>query len=904
MNVNINYTKEEIKTYLKIKANKIKEANQDPSIVISPNKKAITVFSKPIIKSSNNNSNNNKKTEYEIDKIFTETDEYSYIYEEITLNCISDASTGKNYCYIAYGETSGEKHSIIFGGKNSHINLNERGLFPRLLEALLSNETITISYSIVCINNNKLIDLSKYISLIDKIPSLTQEELLSKSIEIKQSPEVINQIDQIVINDYKDFITSLETFNSLFSHLYLIEPDSDCDLFSCSDFVYVIYIKDNNNANSNTGTNSLISTITFCELAGNEMKTTQISSPKVILRNSMKNTRAIINRTHTIESLKKTIRNFTKVKSFNKHNRINNFQVENSKLLLVLQRLCFSIPLTSYIAIGSIDFNIQSNSNETLQFLFDLRKIALERQASGLLSMTNIEEVNTKDLIYKLQIKCKEQEMEISELKIQLINSDERREKYKKMYNIQIDKLKSLFAFEGDVNMLLGGNNNTKEARNTRKISNALSNLEYENNKNEALTKEIVNLKKEITSLKNSNEVLRSDQSMLTFIHQNKEESQSEQKRLRINLDNYNIINKLKEENEKLVLLNKEYKKEIESKFNVIQSFNTQINTKQNDGMSKEAMRVEIQKEFEEKYKEEYKLLHLRYNKEIEIINKKNDSLVKLKDDYISKHNVDYNEIIVSPKKSIERYIKEMIYLYEIILLLVHNYRKEFGWKCTEKISPIYYNHFINSRDAYLKHVDSIETWVNMVNFPITIRECNTKKGKLIKKGLYDELNNETIKLNRSIEVKKEDSNNDDDNSSKYTQKLIKENQTLRNKIRELNELIDGNEGKWLTREKDKLVIGNTQLAKKLEEIVNENQKNKMIISANERYVNKLNAENLMMRTALNKKTLADSLNYHGSTLISLRTRNMKSEKLNKARSGDDIIAPNIFKRPNTGSLK
>lgn len=894
MNDNRKYSKEEIKTYLKIQSDKKEEQIADPYYFISPNKKSMTLFSK----SSNKSSTITKK--YEVDKIFTDTNEYSYIYEEITLNCVHDALNGKNYCYFSYGETNGEKHSIIFGGNNSHINLTEKGLFPRLIDALLFKSNLEIFYSIMCVNNNKLIDLSKF-AIKDKIPSLTQEELLNHSIDINQSSEIINRIEKISVKDSKDFISSLELYNNLFSHLYLIEPNSNCDLYSCSDFVYVIYINNNNNTCANGNSiNSLISTITFCELAGNEMKTTQVSNPKIIIKDSIKNTKAVINNTNTIESLKKTIRNFCQLKSYSKHKRITNFQVENAKLLIVLQRLCFSIPMISYIAIGSINVNIQDNINETLQFLFDLRKISIEKETNDLSLMTNFDEVNKDDLIYKLQIKCKEQEVDITELNNRLESKNERFEKYKQLYHCQIDKLKSSFAFEGDVALLIGGNEYIKEARNARKISHSIANLAHEKNKNEILNEKISDLNKKISKLTNENELLRSDQSMLSFFHHQKDENESEKERLRINLDNFHTINKLKEENTKLILINKELKKEIESKFNVIQNFNTQLTHKQDDLRNKDEMRKENQKEFEKKYKEEYKLLQLKYDKEIAIVNKKNEAMSKRKEDYMVKHNSIYDELMVNHEKSIEKYTREVVYLYEIIHLMIDNYRKEFGWKSTENMSSIYYNYFITSRDNYMKFIDLIDTSVNIVNFPITLKEYNSKRGLLIKNNLYQELNIEGLKLKKI--TKKTATDNDEKSDNAKLQKLLKENQTLRNQVIKLNELIEVNEAKWSVRETDKLAVSNNELAKKLEDMTNENQKNKIIIATNEKIIIQLNAENCLIKTALKKKATTDSLNYP-STLISLRTRNNK-KYLNKTKSKDNIISPHIFIRPRTSSLK
>ena len=52
---------------------------------------------------------------YEMDKIFTNEHENSYIYEEICRDCIKESLKGNNFCFISYGETSSDKFKMLYG---------------------------------------------------------------------------------------------------------------------------------------------------------------------------------------------------------------------------------------------------------------------------------------------------------------------------------------------------------------------------------------------------------------------------------------------------------------------------------------------------------------------------------------------------------------------------------------------------------------------------------------------------------------------------------------------------------------------------------------------------------------------------------------------------------------------
>ena len=117
---------ERIKTFLKIKTSQTSDKSY---FKISEDKKIFSLLD-PISKSIDGQTQ-----QYELDKIFTDQNEYSYIYEEICRDCVTEAlDKNIHFTFISSGDSSSEKNKIIFGGEDCYENINSRGIFPRLLE--------------------------------------------------------------------------------------------------------------------------------------------------------------------------------------------------------------------------------------------------------------------------------------------------------------------------------------------------------------------------------------------------------------------------------------------------------------------------------------------------------------------------------------------------------------------------------------------------------------------------------------------------------------------------------------------------------------------------------------------------------------------------------------------------
>ena len=276
---NKNYKKDEderVKTFLKIKTC---ETVDKQYYTISDNKQILSLFD-PIVKSETS-----KTIKFEIDKIFTDKNENSYIYEEIARDCVSNSLKGEDFTFISYGDSLSDKNSIIFGEKDCYKNLNSRGIFPRILDSLLTtvtsnksmNDNIIINLSYICVYGNKLIDLSKFTG--KDLFSINQNEFVNNGIEIKTSPDIINKVKKVQVDNSNEVIFFI---SKIFDLLYKLEVES-MHLLSWSHFSFLIYINDNSG--------KTISTLSFIILAGSDLLSTKVTNPKTTNKSTISNIR-------------------------------------------------------------------------------------------------------------------------------------------------------------------------------------------------------------------------------------------------------------------------------------------------------------------------------------------------------------------------------------------------------------------------------------------------------------------------------------------------------------------------------------------------------------------------------------------------------------------------------------
>ena len=276
------YEEEEdrIRVYLNVKPSK---ASDKLFYNISKDKKSISLL-------DNISLDNQKKwKKIEVDQIFTYKDENAYIYEEVMLNCIKNSLDGENFTFISYGDSDSEKHQLIIGTPDSYENINNRGLFPRLLENYInkidSNEilsdTISLNLSYFLINNNNIIDLAQFMGRETKtLEKISREELLRKySKEIKIDDHNNNYLKSIKKAPVETSNDSLFFLLQILNLFYKYEEPSN-HFLNWSYFNIILYVTDNNG--------KTVSTISFIILPGNEILNQKIQKRRTVVLSNKK----------------------------------------------------------------------------------------------------------------------------------------------------------------------------------------------------------------------------------------------------------------------------------------------------------------------------------------------------------------------------------------------------------------------------------------------------------------------------------------------------------------------------------------------------------------------------------------------------------------------------------------
>ena len=212
MNLN---SEEKIKTFLKIDSPKYEDR---PYYSINKSNNKITLFDK-IIKSPSDNS-----AEFEEDKIFTESEENSYIYEEICLNSIKDALKGISYSYIFYGDTSSSKYNLSIGEiKQDKNNYNKYGIFLRFVDNIINetnnNKNINLKISYFILHDSDIFDLSNLKGKNLDINNFSLYDLNKYKYTIKTEENILNQIIQLNLEKMNKELNFLSNILNLLYNL-------------------------------------------------------------------------------------------------------------------------------------------------------------------------------------------------------------------------------------------------------------------------------------------------------------------------------------------------------------------------------------------------------------------------------------------------------------------------------------------------------------------------------------------------------------------------------------------------------------------------------------------------------------------------------------------------------------
>ena len=894
---------------------------------------------------------------YEMDKIFTNSHENSYIYEEICRNCIKESLEGNNFCFISYGETTTDKMNILYGNiENCYSNINTRGIFPRLLEQYIktisSKEEYKNNYSLnlssMCINGGKVIDLSQFMG--KDIGDLDENIIYNSGFNIDNNKEILHSIKKIPTENVEEVLFFL---NKVFAFFEKIEFESKYHLFTFSHFIFNIYITDNNGEN--------ISNLIFIILNGSEQlsilrKLEKKEDPKK--KNLNQNLNQSPNKKHVEMSKNAVMTQYTYnyiINYINRNRDLNKLSEEQikeeeedktmPKLIILLYNICFGpqVKKMKFRIIGSIIPNtgFYINVKDTLDFLFRCKSIIRKKkqfEGNKQQLAKKEKEVHEKkdDIIFDLENKIKIQSTNIEDLNKRLNEKDNKLREIELTYKKQVEILKKKFNFNGDINILLSGNEYTKEARFAKNIREATDNVRIYHKKIIELEEKLKLANEKIKKTMKEKEIIENDKTMVTY-YQN----------LKLNQENHDNETKLKKEYSERIdnaenQLNKankiinELKLELEKKNKIIMNLPSTLQNNMKDTFNKKNIKEENKKLYDEKLKKKISEIEEQNSKEIKNLTDKYENLLQQKDLTIKGNNKAYDALQLNYNMEVKNYNEELVRLDEILMNMITTYKSLFHFKNGSIPNLVT---MTNLKNEFDKVVSSVESNINNLTYPLLFRGLiqlnkvgihNTdllskkqlKRPKTSYSTRVNNINNENTKniLNKNKSNNHINFNKDNiipPSEEKIKQFFDKETEekkvlfskekldkmekediinhclNLNKKVNEIENYFekytlykkgyDVKEFEYNEKHVENLYEKIRRLNKNIDEQVEINNKNKIIIESQNRSIINLKNENLLLRNQLEGKEINDKISFpilNNSVKNILTTHNLFNTKV------------------------
>lgn len=885
---------EKIKSFIKLEFSEIQKKD---IYEIDKSKKYITIYNLE----TKDDIIEKKSYNFEFDKIFTNNDSNSYIYEEICLNCIKQSFEGISFNFISFGETNSNKFNLLFGKiKEDYNNINNHGIFIRYLKDLFDKNkkyNYNIKLSSLLIYEDILLDLFNIIDINNNKnnkENLDFNDFIKNSIKIEKDINIINKITKSEY--YNDDINKIIIFlHELINILIKLENDGNNYLYSLSHVCFIIYLFDKEN--------KIITSSSFILLNGCEhvydikkknidIKEKNNMNDHLINSINVQTTYdSIINcikfNKYIISSKNKNIENNDiKRKSLDKNklkdkkekkllpskDEILNEDISKySKLIVVLYSICFNpnIKNINFRIIGNIkptpDYFIMTR--DTLLFCSNCFKILDTNDK--LSSEKFIKKNNLDDLNFQIKLHLNK----IDSLNHQLEKKEDQINFLSKNYNAQINAIKKYFDFDGDPNEIIFGNYNPEE-------ENYFQNLKYKIRRQEKEIKKykskLEESKNELIKYKNIASVKSNDDMMLTYYSS----ILNNQKKTKSEIDLMNSLNK------EII----ELKQKINTKDKIIEKLQQDLNEKNNILCKLHQnlnIKVKNNKKKNEKIKEESKNLinesNIILKNEIEKL-KRNErkNIQAISDEYNFELNEKKNIIFMMKKKlegtertyqnEIEIINKELVQLYEIILNLITGYQNIFVRDNYEELKID-----IKRKEDFDKLIFHIEREVSDYNFCSLYNEL--KKQNKTKQSIIESLTKKNLnKINRII-------NNFDSN-----------NETIKNRKIEISE-----------KEMEIKNLNNKLLSMShyLKDQVQKNNTNNIIIKSQKSTIEKMQKNALLYEHLLKNKIKEKSnRNFHSPTFTNskiikksiLRDLNLSNNSTNKIYAESLNYTNNISK--------
>ena len=385
-----------------------------------------------------------------------------------------------------------------------------------------------------------------------------------------------------------------------------------------------------------------------------------------------------------------------------------------------------------------------------------------------------LEKIKTKDQqIYDLLSKIKSQESTIDYINKEIEEKDLNMFTLEQNYKIQIEELKNILGFKGDIDNLL----NKKETSYEYEFAMAMKDTQKDNIRKdsiiEKLNEEIKQIERENEQLDIFIEIKRNNETMMEILEFIKNSKKSKEENIQSKNDENAMIKALIKKNEYL------RKKMGELKTNVQKSGDV-LNTVPSSFLPDSQDEIKTYKEIDIKEMEKnLEKLKEKENNEKNILLNKYLSIEEQNKKDIIKGNEYMNNIDNIYSKEIKKYQEELIQIYKLI----------------QKIIKLYYKVFAENYSVYLKKEDYDKLLhkeldnLNKLNFPLLFKFKelqdqknnyeNNNKYKKSKKIIKNELKLLLQNINSNKPIKYIVNNfNYDDNNIDYSLDEILENKS------------------------------------------------------------------------------------------------------------------------------
>ena len=868
---------EKIKIFLKIK---------------SSNKNQFYSIENNTLKISNPKLKNNSNEKFEFDKIFTDKNENSYIYEEIVRNSMKETLSGNNCSFISYGTSKNENKEIIFGKNDCYQNINNRGIFPRFLENIISKistnknlyNNLIINLSFLMFNDNKLIDLSNFFGLDPKkISSISLNDILNKYL-IDINKNII--IKKVPCENYKDILYFLTKLFDKFQSLEI----QNTQFFNNSHYAFLININDNNG--------KLISKINFIILGSN-------NNPNQYYKTEL-------------NKIKEDIISIINNKENNNKTQSNLFYIIEKESLKKQYRI---------IGNFSPDLDSFSDIKDTIEFLSNCKKI---KNKKSKISFSDInqrikisnrikKENNFKDLkIKELEFQVKKEDNRIKELTDLVEHNQKKYEALKENYKFQIESLKEAFNFKGDLNKLMENNYESKEKRYALKVREAMENNKLFEFRKQKLLDRINIITQETKRIQNIEDIRKTDEALIKIHTEVKEKKLAYEQEIKLRNEHSHNIEILKEKNKVLNQLLNKYKEENDNKFNIIKSLpNNLVEDLNFQKKIEEGLNI-IQNDLVKKFRKEIREIKINNEKERNVLSEKYENLINQKVNDLKKIDNQIIDLNKKLKNNDKDYIKEIINLYHIIDALVTNYKNCFNQK-KKFTSDIYeirnFAVFLNLKEEFDNVIEKFENSVNRFKYPILFNYLDEqgierKKTKIVvfkikekekKKNflaLDNKLSDKYISNEKLLEKKEHIFTDDIIISNEKFEKMDKENllkyySSIKEKIYQIEEfnskfidyknMIDKKQFKTTEDTFNNLKKRIEKYRKTIDEYSSKTNRAKTIVSSHEKIIKSLNLENTSLNKKLNNKNINEKNSFPilSNTSSDWKVNLFKNSKLN-----------------------